>query len=195
MQEGFTLKQISAASGVQPRTCQFWTSERILLPKPSTHLRGPGTNRRYPKCEVQIAALLGGVKALGVQVGTLQVIAHYLRQTLLADQEFGFEDIEAARAVLDDDRRKPRFNNMIEQRRVIDWIRVQEAIHYKAKTVLALTIDEEGCTAAIFTFQPDTEEMKKAIDYLLKWPHILISIAPVLYEVECNLDPDFERYQ
>ena len=116
MQEGFTLKQVSEVSGVQPRTLQFWTSNGVIRPEPSTRLKGPGKHRRYPKVEVQIAALLGEVKALGVQVGTLEDIAVYLRETLLTGQEFEFENIDAALVALDADPDKRRFNGFVRRR-------------------------------------------------------------------------------
>ena len=77
MSKASTLSEVARATGAKPRTLQFWTSSGVLVPEKGTLHGGPGTHRRYPHQELEIAAILASLNGFNLQVGTLRSLADY----------------------------------------------------------------------------------------------------------------------
>lgn len=90
MTDGYTLSQLCKATGLAPRTVQFWTSNGVVEADPKTLHGGPGVPRQYSYIEAQIAAILAEINKFHLQVGALKFLGTYLRRIFAVKQDYNF---------------------------------------------------------------------------------------------------------
>ena len=212
MTETYALSQVAKASGMSPRTLQFWTSNGVIQPDADTLHGGPGTHRRYPREEVEIAAILFEMAAFNIQVGTLKNVAEDLRKSRDAGPEFGFASgEEALKAAYEDDvlavRKelgtenaracglpefpegdpiyKPR-----ERWRLIFWGALQEARKGKGDTAIFMNKDSnELLRLGVLTQTKRLSDLKEPIDKLFGMTSgLFVNIGAVFQRVARALD-------
>lgn len=90
----YTLSELEAATGVQRRALQFWTSEGVIKAIAGTAQAGRGVHRRYSQDEAIIACAVLAFANQRLTVGELKEIAKAIRAAMKHPKSR--EGIEAA---------------------------------------------------------------------------------------------------
>jgi DNA-binding transcriptional MerR regulator len=204
MTETYILSQVAKASGVSPRTLQFWTSNGVIKPDPETLFGGPGTPRRYSREEVEIATVLGELNTFNVQIRVLNHIADGLRSSMNVGTEHGFssgkEAIDAANAdqvryireEYEDLVRPlkswhpeipdaPSIFNQEERWRLKVWGAFEEARHGNSDHALIVSVNKSGVlNLSILSKEKGPEKREPIDDLLAKSSCIVIGLGTVL---------------
>ncbi len=212
MTETYILSQVAKASGVSPRTLQFWTSNGVIKPDPETLLGGRGTPRRYSRKEVEIAAVLGELNAFNIQIRVLHRIADDMRSCMNTGAELGYssgkEALDAAyadliRFVREVEGRTPKsieswapeipdaasiFNDE-DRWRLKFWGALEESRHGKTGHALVISVDDDGHLRRQILTKETRPIQMEPIDSLLKESScIVISLGTVLSNVARALE-------
>lgn len=177
----YTLSQLAAATGLKPRTLQFWTSSHVLQPEASTLHGGPGTHRRYTERELALAAILAPINSLGLQIGTLRSISEYIRGMLTAGDDYGYTDPLKAEADIHPKKGKRAKLKLgdAEHLRLSCWTSIERTRRMDpadlVETAIAVHLKPDGTWDAVVYSNDYQGKDRKPIEIQLdKWPVFIV---------------------